>query len=186
MAEGGVNHNIVEQLLTPVLAMQISAAASVQSRVNREASPTGQTPTANTKVARNQYSSRKRLSVSPEVVEASSGGAPWTDDETKALLEFLLFHRGPGTTWCRKICSRDFWIAAAKFVQTRTSTELPRTGAVTELCIGLGYSHNKCFQAGSNSACCGVLYIQMHMYMFLLVAVMYTMFLQHSHADQKL
>lgn len=135
MAEGGVNRDVVEQLLTPVSAMHISVAASVQSRVDREVtSPTVQTPTGKTKGARNRYSSRKRLSFSPEVVEAT-GGAPWTDDETKALLEFLLFHRGPGTAWCRKNCGRDFWVAAAKFVQTRTNAELPRTGAVTEHCI---------------------------------------------------
>ena len=132
MAERGDD---VEQLLTPVSEMHISPAFP-HTRVKREAtSPTGQTPMAKRSV-RSRFSSRKRLSFSPSMQEASAGApppGPWTKDETKALLEFLLFHRGPGITWCGKNCGRDFWIAAARFVQSRTGAELPRTGAVTEL-----------------------------------------------------
>ena len=136
MAERGANHDDVEQLLTPVSEMHISPAAFVRCRVKREAtSPTGQTPMAK-RSTRSQFSSRKRLSFSPSssMQEASSDAppaGPWTNDETKALLEFLLLHKRPGITWFGKNCGRDFWIAAARFVQTRTSAELPRTGAVT-------------------------------------------------------
>ena len=134
MAEGGPDHEHVDQLLTPVSAMHISPSASRRFRVNKETvSPTGGTPVSKRVSARTQFSSRKRLSFSPVPTEASSGSSaplagPWTDAETKALLDFLLFHRGPETTWCRRDCDRDFWRAASRFVQTRSKTELPRTG----------------------------------------------------------
>ena len=133
MAEGGPDHEHVDQLLTPVSAMHISTSASRRFRVNKATvSPTGGTPVSKRVSARTQFSSRKRLSFSPVPTEASGSSAPlagpWTDAETKALLEFLLFHRGPETTWCRRDCNRDFWRAASRFVKTRSKTELPRTG----------------------------------------------------------
>lgn len=138
MAEGG--DDFVEQLTTPVSAMHISPPAPLQSRVKREAtSPTGHTPMAKKKRARTQYSSRKRLTFASEVADAAyaPSAGPWTDHETKALLEFLLFHRGPrtspGTAWCRRNCGLEFWAAASNFVQMRANTQFPRTGAVTKL-----------------------------------------------------
>ena len=133
MAEGGPDHEHVDQLLTPVSAMHISPSASRRFRVDKATvSPTGGTPVLKRVSARTRFSSRKRLSFSPVPTEASGSSAPlagpWTDAETKALLEFLLFHRGPETTWCRRDCDRDFWRAASRFVQTRSKTELPRTG----------------------------------------------------------
>lgn len=140
MAEGGPNRDCVDGLLTPVSALHVSSLASIRFKTKRRTiSPTGQTPVAKKASVRSQYSSRKRLSFSPESeleVSATSGSSapkstPWTNSETKALLEFLMFHKVPGATWFQRDCGRDFWMAAARFVQTRTSTELPRTGAVT-------------------------------------------------------
>ena len=91
MAEGGPDHEHVDQLLTPVSAMHISPSASRRFRVNKATvSPTGGGAGVS---ARTQFSSRKRLSFSPVPTEASGISAPlagpWTDAETKALLEFL-------------------------------------------------------------------------------------------------
>ena len=88
MAEGGTDHEHVDQLLTPVSAMHISPSASRRFRVNKvTVSPTGGTPVSK------RVSSRKRLSFSPVPTEASGISAPlagpWTDAETKVLLEFL-------------------------------------------------------------------------------------------------
>ena len=94
MAEGGPDHEHVDQLLTPVSAMHISPSASRRFRVNKATvSPTGGTPVSKGVSARTQFSSRKRLSFSPVLTEASGISAPlagpWTDADTKALLEFL-------------------------------------------------------------------------------------------------
>ena len=138
MAEGGPNRDKVEQLLTPVSVLHICSSASVWFTTKREAtSPTGQTPVAKKVSVRSQYRSQKRLSFSPEPELEASGSStqisrPWTDSETKLLLKFLLFHRVPGTNCFWTDCGRDFWIAAARFVQTQKSTELPTTGAVTD------------------------------------------------------
>ena len=94
MAEGGPDHENVDQWLTPVSAMHISPSASRRFRVNKATvSPTGGTPVSKRVSARTQFSSRKRLSFSPVPTEASGISAPlagpWTDAETKALLKFL-------------------------------------------------------------------------------------------------
>ena len=148
MAERGRDQDAVEQVVTPVSEMHITRFDPLHSRVKREAiSPTGQTPMAKRSV-RAQFSSRKQLRFSPnrEPEKASSSAppvGPWTNNETKALLEFLLFHRGPGTTWCGKNCGTEFWIAAARFVQSRTSTELRRTGTgEAQRCYVASYSYN--------------------------------------------
>ena len=88
------DHEHVDQLLTPVSAMHISPSASRRFRVNKATvSPTGAAPVSKRVSARTQFSSRKRLSFSPVPTEASGISAPlagpWTDAETKALLEFL-------------------------------------------------------------------------------------------------
>ena len=78
--------------------MHISPPAPLQSRVKREVtSPTGHTPMAKKKRVRTRYSSRKRLTFASEVADTAGvlSTGLWRDHETKALLEFLLFHRGP-------------------------------------------------------------------------------------------
>ena len=71
MAEGGPDHEHVDQLLTPVSAMHISPSASRRFRVNKATvSPTGGTPVSKRVSARTQFSSRKRLSFSPVPTEA--------------------------------------------------------------------------------------------------------------------
>ena len=94
MAEGGPDHEHVDQLLTPVSAMHISPSASRRFRVNKATvSPTGGAPVWQRVSARTQFSSLKRLSFSPVPTEASGISAslvgPWTGAETKALLGFL-------------------------------------------------------------------------------------------------
>ena len=146
MAEGGAGsfsgdpYDVVH-LLTPLSAMAISCAGPRRPK-RQYTSRTGQTPTAKLKrvSARSRFSSRRRLSFvrsSPEnnledrdgIPSTSNAppAEPWSDSETKALLEFLLFHKGPETKWFKRDTSKDFWIAAVRFVQTRVKTPLPRS-----------------------------------------------------------
>ena len=58
MAEGGPDHEHVDQLLTPISAMHISPSASRRFRVNKATvSPTGGTPVSKRVSARTQFSS---------------------------------------------------------------------------------------------------------------------------------
>jgi len=76
-----------------------------------------------------QFSSRKKL-------DFGTGGAgdgsddtvqKWSDGEAEALLEYLLFHEGPGTVWFKKGSSKEFWNSAAQFVQSRSGSEHLKT-----------------------------------------------------------
>ena len=50
----------------------------------------------------------------------------WSQEEVKALVEFVLFH-GQGKTWpCHK--REVFWKAAGSFVQVRSKSVRERTG----------------------------------------------------------
>ena len=147
MAEGGEDE--VELLLTPVSAMAISPG-DLRRRSKREcASPTGQTPLGKARcgTARTQFSSRKRLSYSTNEAETGPNSSvsscsifgqvtegAWSEEETKALLEFLLFHKGPGTTWFKRGCSDEFWLAAARFIRDRAK----------RLGLGLGLALDYC------------------------------------------
>ncbi len=50
----------------------------------------------------------------------------WTDEETKALLEFLLLNRPEGTWTATK--NEAFWSSAAEFVQQRGKGSVRRSG----------------------------------------------------------
>lgn len=143
-----------DALLTPE-AMTMSPSTLVpRSRRKRVMYITGQTPPGNARRigARQQFSSRKRLNFydvaglqtrSQGVYErAPASREPihsrpvaeesWSDEETKALLEFLLFHNGPGVVWFKRGSSKSFWVAAAKFIRdrVRTDSDCLRSGLV--------------------------------------------------------
>ena len=93
MANGGSDHEYVDQLLTPLSAMHISPSASRRFRVNKATvSPTKVMPVSKGVSARTQFSSRKGLSFSPVPTKASGSSAGSsagrTDAEAKGLLYF--------------------------------------------------------------------------------------------------
>ena len=51
----------------------------------------------------------------------------WTDDENRALVEFLLFY-GPEDTWPSHSKSSRFWSEASLFVQQNGGSSAKRTG----------------------------------------------------------
>ena len=58
----------------------------------------------------------------------ASGTDPWSDEETRALLEFLLFYKGPGVLWFPQGASNQFWVACATFVKEKARTHNLRSG----------------------------------------------------------
>ena len=61
-----------------------------------------------------------------KLTTAAPAGGTWTDDETKALLEFLLLHR-PEDKWpCAK--NKQFWESVAEFVHLRGNGRVRRSG----------------------------------------------------------
>ena len=155
MAEGGAGslsppeEGDVRHLLTPLSTLNIDSAA-IRRDKRGYTSPTGLTPRSKLKrvSARSRFSARKRLpwlrsspkddhsngpsdeiasTTSTVVASTAPPAGTWSDSEIKALLEFLLFHKGPGTKWFKRETGKDFWIAAARFVQTRVKTPLPRS-----------------------------------------------------------
>ena len=53
-------------------------------------------------------------------------GTTWTDDETRALLEFLLLYR-PSDKW-PATKNQQFWTSAAEFVELRGNGRMRRSG----------------------------------------------------------
>ena len=111
------------------------------------------TPTGTSRAARQRFSSRRRLSFDERPNAATSSqphsssqphhahslpvADPWSDKETKALLEFLLFHKSPGVLWFRRGASNQFWLAGAAFVRDRAAAHLRsgRSFHVAVVCI---------------------------------------------------
>ena len=55
-------------------------------------------------------------------------GTTWTDDETRALLEFMLLYR-PSDKW-PATKNKQFWTSAAEFVELRGNGRIRRSGRV--------------------------------------------------------
>ena len=70
---------------------------------------------------------RKRLFSEPQPVP-SSAPEVWSDEENKALIEFVLFHCDPAVWPSHKKASK-FWSDAANFVQQRSKASAKRTGS---------------------------------------------------------
>ena len=56
------------------------------------------------------------------------GTDPWSDEETRALLEFLLFYKSPGVLWFPQGASNRFWVACATFVKEKARRHNLRSG----------------------------------------------------------
>lgn len=92
-------------------------------------SPTGKTPVRPLKKA----VPRRRLLVAaekdPDPTNESAGTRShvvWTEEENKALLEFILLHK-PEDKWPATKCTR-FWGSAADYVMMRGKGTAKRTG----------------------------------------------------------
>ena len=121
------------------------------------------TPARTSRTARQRYSSRRRLSYDGRPDQAPSTSAPprtgyqpdssnqpqpaadpWSNEETKALLEFLLFHKSPGALWFQRGASNRFWLASAAFVRERARAHHLRSGMYVQ-CLNVFFTvHNLC------------------------------------------
>ena len=102
-------------------------APLLRARRTSEKSPSGLTPLVK-KQTKRQGISKKKLSFHPKTAPVQA----WTEKETLALLEFLMFHKSPEVRWVREDCEFEFWEAASNFIHTRTSpeTENIRSGII--------------------------------------------------------
>lgn len=116
----------------------------VEKRDRNFSSPTGRTPTRHLKrialrevpVQHSLHEPRKltldqcETSTQPEppavLSEKRHSPSFWSDDETKALLEFLLLHR-PSDRW-PSTKDKGFWDGAAEFVKLRGKGRIKRSG----------------------------------------------------------
>ena len=84
-------------------------------------------PTGHPRRERSRLAQRKRLFSEPQPVP-SSAPEVWSDEENKALIEFVLFHCDPAV-WPSHKKANKFWSDAANFVQQRSKASAKRTGS---------------------------------------------------------
>ena len=99
-----------------------------RKRRREEHSPTSFTPEAKERRAGASKQLFPTVEENASVVGLKS--EPWTNAETKALLEFLVIHENVGTfpgKWGRR-GDKQFWQEAVSFVKLRSSTSCSRTG----------------------------------------------------------
>ena len=82
---------------------------------------------------RNESTAQPGGPATPTPIAGTQRPSSWSDEESKALLEFLLFHR-PSDKW-PSTKNQQFWGSAAEFVELRGRGKMRRSGkCYTVLC----------------------------------------------------
>ena len=89
------------------------------------AKPLKYSPTGRPKRERSRLPPRKRL-FSEKTIQLTTSEA-WSNEENKALIEFILFHCDPAT-WPFYSKTSKFWRDASDFVYHRSKSSIKRSG----------------------------------------------------------
>ena len=92
-----------------------------------------ESPSARPKQERRRFQTRRQLFPVPEHSSVQyTSKESWSEEENKALVEFMLFHSDP-SVWPSHSKKSKFWQEAALFIQKRTNTVFQRTGNLNKL-----------------------------------------------------